>query len=115
LLLEVLRNEKDIPMFLGLFDSVIPQITEQLWKHIFRGRSEGEITGIATNHWRLEQEAKDKGKPRPSVQFKTFIMQNLPIHLKASAAETSSSHEQHLCALLESLHSRISALEARLA
>jgi hypothetical protein len=39
-------------------------------------------------------------------------MQNLPKHLRASAAETSS-HEQHLCALLESLHSRISALEER--
>ncbi len=113
LLLEVLRNEKDIPMFLGLFDSVIPQITEQSWKHIFQGRSEEKNRGIENKHRKREKEAIDNARPMPSVQFKKFIMQNLPKHLRASAAETSSSHEQHLCALLESLHSRISALEAR--
>ncbi len=114
LLLEVLMNKQDIPMFLGLFDSVIPQITEQSWKHIFQGGSEEEIRGIVNKHWRRERDARDRGKPMPSDQFKTFIMQNLPIRLQASSVETSSSHEQHLCALLESLHSRISALEARL-
>ncbi len=113
-LLDVLMNKHDIPMFLALFDHVIPQITRDKWNSIFPKRSQWEIMEITKKLWEMEQEAKEKFKPGPAEQFKAFIMHNIPSHLKASAAGTSPSHEQHLCALLESLHSRISALEARL-
>ncbi len=46
-------------------------------------------------------------------RLKRFLLDNVPRGLR-SPYITQPQHTQHLCALLESLHSRISALEARL-
>jgi hypothetical protein len=45
-------------------------------------------------------------------KFKHFITNNLPHHLRA-CPEPETNHE-HLCALLESIHTRITALENKL-
>jgi hypothetical protein len=46
------------------------------------------------------------------ARLKRFLLDNVPRDLR-SPYITQPQHTQHLCALLESLHSRISALEAR--
>ncbi len=44
--------------------------------------------------------------------FELFLHQNLPEILQSPMPEPQ--HEQHLCTLLETLHTRISALESKL-
>ena len=98
-------QKRDISMFLALFDAVIPYITPETWYAICPSNSRGGYLDISNEHRNMDAETQ---KPTPSAQFKTFIMHNLPQHLKACA--DLSPQNQHLCALLESLHARLSAL-----
>jgi len=76
---------------------------------------------VRTWHTALQRvEKADIGKVKAMVEdilrneahgeaFKTFLVQNLPSHLQASWPD--SSHAT-ICALLESMHNRLTKLEA---
>ncbi len=97
----------NIPLLYDLWSKEDLHGTVELWRTILMNYSK-KNTGIVFDA------VSDILQGKENLQeFTLFLRRNLPLHLQSSCI-TQQQHTQHLCALLESLHSRISALEARL-